>query len=89
MILHADYGEGGAGVGTKTTRHPGIGDVLRGLVDDIGNKDVATIATADAVPSVAAPTKTEFDAVVTLVNEIKAALNASTTASATKNVTKA
>jgi len=36
----------------------------------------AKIGTADAVASVAVPTKTEFDNLVTLVNEIKTKLNA-------------
>lgn len=34
------------------------------------------VSSPDAVPSVAAPTKAEFDPVVTLLNEIKTKLNA-------------
>ena len=76
LTIHDDYGEGGAGVGsTKTAKHPRIADVVRGMIDD----RPATIASADAVASVGVPTKAEFDAVVVLVNEMKAALNATKT----------
>lgn len=83
MKIKDSYGEGGVGVGsTKTADHPRISDVLRGMIDDIAGKGV-TITSADA--AVAAgdpPTKVEFDAVVTLVNEIKTKLNAASAAAA-------
>jgi hypothetical protein len=79
LKIHDDYAEGGAGVGTKTTRHPGIKDVIHGLIDDIAAGSVATIASPDAV---------DLATAITLVNEIKAALNAAGAASATKTVVK-
>lgn len=43
-------------------------------------KGLTTTDSPDAVASVAAPTKTEFDAVVALVNELKADHNATVAA---------
>lgn len=40
------------------------------------NLGALTVSTANAVASVGVPTKAEFDAVVALVNELKADLNA-------------
>lgn len=40
-----------------------------------GNATIASVVVADAVASVAAPTKAEFDAVVALANSNKAQLN--------------
>lgn len=81
-----DYGEGGAGLqaATATAQHRPIGEVLRGLIDDIdaaGVGGIATIASADA---------TDLASAITLVNEIKAALNAATAAATgtAKNVVK-
>jgi hypothetical protein len=82
-----DYGEGGAGLngpGAATAQHRPVSEVLRGLIDDIDAGDVgsiATIASADA---------SDLATAITLVNEIKAALNAATAAAtgAAKNVVK-
>lgn len=78
--IRRDYGEGGAGVSTKSAHHERIALVLRGLVDDIASAGAqpATIASADA---------TDLGTAITLVNEIKAALNA--VAASTQSVTKA
>jgi len=71
---------GGAGI-QEGHGSSGLATALRDVADDLaalnaaGNRP-ANIVSADAVPSVAAPTKAEFDAVVTLVNEIKASINA-------------
>ena len=82
MKIRNDYGEGGAGVGsTKTAQHPRIAEVVQGLVTDIGSRTPATIASPDGVAAAgAAPDKAEYDAVVLLVNEIKAAMNAASAA---------
>lgn len=81
MKIRTTYGEGGAGLsGMPTALHRPIAEVIRGLVDDIANGDVATITSADA---------TDLATAQTLVNEIKAALNAASAAAATKTVEKA
>ena len=79
LKIKANYGEGGAGLSTKNALHPAIADVIRGLIDDIaaGSGAAAPITSPDGVAAAGAnPTKAEYDVVVTLVNEIKAALNA-------------
>ena len=87
-----DYGSGGAGLngpGAATALHRPISEVLRGLVDDDDAALPAAIASADGVAAAGAnPTKAEYDVVVTLVNEIKASLNAAITAAGTKSVIK-
>lgn len=82
ILIRSDYGEGGAGIGaTKSAEHERIAAVLRGLVDNDKARTPATIASADgAAAAGAAPTKAEYDVVVTLVNEIKASLNAASAA---------
>lgn len=45
-------------------------------LDTLKLDKTAKVAAADAVASVAVPTKAEFDAVVALANEMKAKLNA-------------
>ena len=82
--IRTSYGDGGQGLaGHGNALHPPIGVVLRGMLDDT---DLGTIASPDGVAAAgAAPTKAEYDVVVTLVNEIKAAINAV----ATKTITKA
>ncbi len=77
-----DYGEGGAGLngpGAATALHRPISEVLRGLIDDDDAALPATIASADA---------SDLASAITLVNEIKASLNAAITAAGTKNVVK-
>lgn len=76
------YGVGGAGLqGSGDALHPPIQEVLRGLIDDQAAGTAATIASPDGVDAAgAAPDAAEFDAVVLLVNEIKAALNAASAA---------
>lgn len=78
--VRSDYAEGGAGLngpGAPTALHRPIGEVLRGLIDDIENgvtgsvAGIATIASADA---------TDLASAQTLVNEIKASLNAASAA---------
>jgi hypothetical protein len=80
--VRKDYGEGGAGLqgpGNSTALHRPIGEVLQGLIDD----DDAALPAA-----IASPDATDLASAITLVNEIKAALNAASTAAATKNVVK-
>jgi hypothetical protein len=64
------YGDGGVH-GDGTPQKPALGKVLFDLIDDINARTPATIASADA---------SDLATAITLVNEIKAALN---TASAT------
>lgn len=72
LLIRTDYGEGGMGVGsTKTAEHPRIAAVIRGLVDNDTARTPATIASIDA---------TDLAEVITLANEIKAALNAASAA---------
>lgn len=72
--------DGAAGIG-RGSSDPDLATTLQEVADDLaalnaaGNRP-AVIASPDAVASVGVPTKIEFDAVVLLVNEIKAALNA-------------
>ncbi len=67
LLIRTDYGEGGMGVGsTQTANHPRIAGVLRGLVDNDTARTTATITSIDA---------TDLAEVLTLANEIKAALN--------------
>jgi hypothetical protein len=75
--VRSDYAEGGAGLngpGAATALHRPISEVLRGLVDDIAAGDVGTIAT------IASADATDLAEALTLVNELKAALNAATAA---------
>lgn len=70
-------GEGGAYLAKEGAGDPGIYTILKEIAEDLAAGKAATIASADAVAAATSPpTKAEFDAVVTLVNEIKAALNA-------------
>ena len=68
ILIRSDYGEGGAGIGaTKSAQHERIALVLRGLVDNDTLRTPAEITSPDA---------TDLATTQTLVNEIKAALNA-------------
>ncbi len=72
ILIRSDYGEGGAGVGaTKSAQHERIALVLRGLVDNDLARTTATITSPDA---------TNLATAQTLVNEIKASLNAASAA---------
>lgn len=57
-----------------------IQDTVQLHIDNIagvaGGVSVEAVKSADAAPSAAAPTKEEFDKVVTLLNETKKQLNA-------------
>jgi len=66
--VRSDYTDGGSGLGSgETALHPRMASVLRGLVDDLAGLRGAVIASPDA---------TDLATAQTLVNEIKAALNA-------------
>ena len=71
ILIRRDYAEGGAGIGTKSAQHERLGTVLRGLVDDISARTTAEITSADA---------SDLGTAITLVNEIKAALNTASSA---------
>ena len=72
------YTDGGAGIGSGTTaRHKRLEDAFRAIAADLAAVRSAEITSPDAAAAAgAAPTAAEFLVVVTLVNEIKAALNA-------------
>lgn len=55
---------------------PTSAEVSAGLKAKTQVNALAAVSVADAVPSVAAPTKAEFDAVVALTNANKVAINA-------------
>lgn len=82
--ISKDYNVGGSGQGSgKGATQPRLVDVIRGLASDVARAGAGSFAIASADAAVAAgatPTKAEFDVVVALVNEIKAALNASSAA---------
>jgi hypothetical protein len=81
-------GDGGRGVSYEGGAAPLV-EILEGIADDLAAGTAATTAAADAVAAVGdPPTKAEFDAVVTLVNEIKTKLNAvaATSLKTTKDV---
>jgi hypothetical protein len=72
------FGSGGAnvapggGAGTPT-----LADALREIADDLSALKLAAVAAPAAAPAAgAAPTQAEFDAVVTLVNELRDKVNA-------------
>jgi len=88
LSIRSDYGLGGAGVGGTTNAvHPRIGRVLRGLIDDIAARTPATIASPDAAAQGGAYVQADVQSIATLANELKAAMNAASGATAT--VTKA
>ena len=75
--IPANFNEGGSNAAPSGANDPPLATVLRDIADDLAGGKAATIASADAVAAAgAAPDKAEFDAVVDLVNEMKAALNA-------------
>jgi len=61
------FGEGGANVVPSSGGEPSLASALRDIADDLSKQQTATIASADA---------TDLATAITLVNEIKAALNA-------------
>ena len=63
-----------AGIGTLEDKLATL-DTLEVALGAIKAAAQVNVATADAVASVAAPTKAEFDAVVALANANKAAIN--------------
>ena len=67
--VKSNYGEGGAGLSTSNALHPPIANILRDLIDDVAGAGgtPAVITSADA---------SDLATAITLVNEIKAALNA-------------
>jgi predicted regulator of Ras-like GTPase activity (Roadblock/LC7/MglB family) len=74
-----DFGQGGAFVTPEGSGTPGLKTILDDIADDLADGRAATIASPDGVAAAGAnPTKAEYDAVVLLVNELKAALNAAT-----------
>lgn len=64
-----NFGTGGAGLTNEGSGEPTLKEILDGVADDLADVKVATIATADAGASYTANEQT-------LLNEIKAALNA-------------
>jgi len=69
-----NIGEGGANLAPEGAGTPGLKAILDDIADDLGAR--TGITSPDAVAAAGAtPTKAEFDAVVDLVNEIKAAMN--------------
>lgn len=78
VLIKKGYTEGGAGIGSGTTaHHKRLEDAFRAIADDLALSRSAAIASPDAAAAAgAAPDAAEFLVVVTLVNEIKAALNA-------------
>jgi hypothetical protein len=70
--IKPDFGQGGANLTPEGSGEPSLADALRDVADDMaalngsGNRP-ATIASADA---------TDLATAITLVNEIKTALNA-------------
>ena len=69
--IRRDYAEGGAGISTKSAQHERLANVLRGLVDNDVARTTAEITSPDA---------TDLAEALTLVNEIKAALNTASAA---------
>lgn len=62
-----DFGSGGSGVPPAGSATPSLKDILFDIADDLADGKAATIASPDA---------TDLATAITLVNEIKAALNA-------------
>ncbi len=76
------FGSGGANIppgGSAGT--PTLAEVLRDVADDLAAVQVDAITAPVAAPAAGAnPTAAEFDAVVTLVNEIRTKVNAAAAA---------
>lgn len=72
------FGSGGANVAPGgNAGSPSLSDALRDIADDLAAVQVDAItAPVATVAAGASPTKAEFDAVVTLVNEIRTKINA-------------
>jgi hypothetical protein len=72
------FGSGGANLapgGAAGT--PTLADALQEIADDLSALKLAPVAAAAAAPAAGAtPTQAEFDAVVTLVNELRDKVNA-------------
>jgi hypothetical protein len=82
------FGSGGANLTPAgSAGSPSLADALRDIADDLALAQVDAItAPAAAAAAGASPTKAEFDAVVTLVNELRTKVN---TAAAALKTTKA
>ena len=79
------FGSGGANL-TPASK-PSLADTLRDIADDLATVQVDAItAPAGVVAAGASPTKAEFDAVVTLINEIRTKINAGAAALKTTKV---
>lgn len=76
--IKKDFGEGGANtVPGGSGGEPTLAESLRDVADDLESLQPAVVAHADAAHAAGAnPTKAEFDALVDLVNEMKASVNA-------------
>lgn len=88
-----NFGEGGKNLTPGGASNPlNLATVLRDIADDLAALNggaAGTITSPSAVAAAGAnPTKAEFDAVVTLVNEIKSKLNTSGNGTATLKTTK-
>lgn len=82
------FGSGGANLAPGgSAGSPTLADALRDIADDLAAVQVDAIAAPEAVAAAgASPTKAEFDAVVTLVNEIRTKVNAAAAALKTTKV---
>ena len=67
--INLDFGETGSAEHASHGEQPTLADAMRDVADDLANSRPATIASADA---------SDLATAQTLVNEIKAALNAAT-----------
>ena len=85
--IPSNFGTGHANLAPGGQGKPTLAQALRDIADDLDGLQVATITSPNGVAAAGAnPTKAEFDAVVTLVNEIKTKIN--TTAAVTLLTTK-
>jgi len=66
-VIKINFGEGGANLNPRGTGTPTLVTALRDIADDFAGFQVADIASPDA---------TDLATAITLVNEIKGALNA-------------
>lgn len=72
----------GRGIYAGSPESPSLNEALRDVADDLAGIKPLTVASPDAVPAAGnPPTQAEFNAAVTLLNEIKAVLNLVATAS--------
>lgn len=87
-IIRTNFGEGGANLAPGgAAGDPDLATTLRDIADDLDALQPAAVTSPNATAAVGAnPTKAEFDAVVTLVNELKARVNSP--AAATLKTTK-